>query len=91
MKSYYVYHCRAKVTFGLNTLNGKKIASDGRTALGDWDSSNAESLIRYTVSRGYNIHGWELGMKLSPFFNYSYIKGMQIRKCSINVIELTIL
>ncbi|KAG5582792.1 hypothetical protein H5410_053419 [Solanum commersonii] len=55
----------AKVTFGLNTLNGKKIASDGRTALGDWDSSNAASLIRYTVSRGYTIHGWELGNELN--------------------------
>ncbi|KAK4724942.1 hypothetical protein R3W88_027721 [Solanum pinnatisectum] len=55
----------AKVTFGLNTLNGKTIASDGRTALGGWDSSNAASLIRYTVSRGYTIHGWELGNELN--------------------------
>lgn len=86
-----MYHCRAKVTFGLNTLNGKTIVPDGSTALGDWDSSNAASLIRYTVSRGYTIHGWELGMKLSMFFNYSYFKGMLVCKFSINVRELTIL
>lgn len=55
----------AKVTFGLNALNGKTIVPDGRTALGNWDSSNAESFITYTVSRGYSIHGWELGNELN--------------------------
>ncbi|OIS98006.1 PREDICTED: heparanase-like protein 3 [Nicotiana attenuata] len=54
----------AKVTFGLNALNGKTIAPNG-SALGDWDSSNAESFIRYTVSRGYTILGWELGNELN--------------------------
>ncbi|PHU05256.1 hypothetical protein BC332_26078 [Capsicum chinense] len=54
----------AKITFGLNALNGKTIRPDG-TALGDWDSSNAVSFIRYTVSRGYTIHGWELGNELN--------------------------
>jgi hypothetical protein len=29
---------------------------------GNWDTTNAASLIRYTVSKGYTIHGWELGM-----------------------------
>ncbi|MCD7465241.1 hypothetical protein HAX54_000904 [Datura stramonium] len=54
----------AKLTFGLNALNGRTICPDG-SALGDWDSSNAASFIRYTVSRGYTIHGWELGNELN--------------------------
>lgn len=51
---------RAMVVFGLNALSGKTIGSDG-SATGAWNSSNAESLIRYTVNKGYSIHGWELG------------------------------
>jgi heparanase 1 len=50
---------RAVVVFGLNELRGKTIDSQG--AAGAWNSSDAESLIRYTVSKGYTIHGWELG------------------------------
>lgn len=48
------------IIFGLNALNGRSLRSDG-SAVGNWDSSNAESLIRYTVEKGYTIHGWELG------------------------------
>jgi heparanase 1 len=47
--------------FGLNALNGRVPMPDGSMA-GDWDITNAASLIRYTVSKGYGIHGWELGM-----------------------------
>ncbi|KAK4567321.1 hypothetical protein RGQ29_003220 [Quercus rubra] len=55
----------AVVVFGLNELSGKTIDSQG-SAVGAWNSSNAESLIRYTVNKGYNIiHGWELGNELS--------------------------
>ncbi|XP_030939798.1 heparanase-like protein 3 [Quercus lobata] len=55
----------AVVVFGLNELSGKTIDSQG-PAVGAWNSSNAESLIRYTVNKGYNIiHGWELGNELS--------------------------
>lgn len=46
--------------FGLNELSGKTVDSEG-SAMGAWNSSDAESLIRYTVNKGYTIHGWELG------------------------------
>ena len=51
---------RAVIIFGLNALSGRFLRTDG-SAVGDWNSSNAESLIRYTVTKGYNISGWELG------------------------------
>ncbi|KAF3447084.1 hypothetical protein FNV43_RR12264 [Rhamnella rubrinervis] len=56
----------AVVIFGLNALNGRIIDSKG-SAIGAWDSSDAESLIQYTVKKGYTIHGWELGNELSGF------------------------
>ena len=31
---------------------------------GLWNSSNAESFIRYTHNKGYNVHAWELGNEL---------------------------
>ncbi|KAK3438122.1 hypothetical protein EUGRSUZ_C02741 [Eucalyptus grandis] len=58
-----VYEKQA-VTFGLNALYGRTIGSDG-SVNGPWNSSNAESLIRYTVNKGYSILGWELGNELS--------------------------
>ncbi|CAL5400454.1 unnamed protein product [Camellia sinensis] len=54
----------AQVVFGLNALTGRTIQSGG-SAVGAWDSTNAESLMRYTVKKGYTIHGWELGNELS--------------------------
>ncbi|KAM0065837.1 putative glycosidase [Helianthus debilis subsp. tardiflorus] len=54
----------AKVVFGLNALSGRTIGLDG-TAIGSWDSSEAEALIRYTANKGYIISGWELGNELS--------------------------
>ncbi|KAJ8437105.1 hypothetical protein Cgig2_016848 [Carnegiea gigantea] len=54
----------ALVVFGLNALAGRNIQVDG-SAAGAWDTSNAESFIRYTVEKGYAIHGWELGNELS--------------------------
>ncbi|KAF5461389.1 hypothetical protein F2P56_017493 [Juglans regia] len=54
----------AVVVFGLNELSGKTI--DNRSAaVGAWNSSDTESLIRYSVRKGYTIHGWELGNELS--------------------------
>lgn len=54
----------AMIVFGLNALAGRSIQPDG-SATGAWDPSNAESLVRYTVEKGYDIHGWELGNELS--------------------------
>ncbi|ESW27078.1 hypothetical protein PHAVU_003G171800 [Phaseolus vulgaris] len=51
-----------KAIFGLNALAGKSIKSG--FAVGPWNYTNAESLIRYTVRKKYHIHGWELGNEL---------------------------
>ncbi|GLT77136.1 hypothetical protein SLA2020_487480 [Shorea laevis] len=53
----------ALVVFGLNALNGRTVGPNGN-AVGAWNSSNAESLLRYTVNNGFKIHGWELGNEL---------------------------
>lgn len=58
--SVLISKCRAVVIFGLNALSGRTIAADG-SAVGAWNSNDAEFLIRYTVNKGYSIHGWELG------------------------------
>ncbi|KAE9587623.1 putative glycosidase [Lupinus albus] len=54
---------RAKIIFGLNALTGKTI--EYGSAVGPWNYTNAESFIRYTVSKNYTIFGWELGNELS--------------------------
>ncbi|XP_065000229.1 heparanase-like protein 3 [Musa acuminata AAA Group] len=54
----------ALIIFGLNALNGRVPESDGSLG-GPWNYTNAASLIRYTVDKGYAIHGWELGNELS--------------------------
>ncbi|XP_030548366.1 heparanase-like protein 3 [Rhodamnia argentea] len=54
----------AAVTFGLNALYGRIISSDSSVNM-PWNSSNAKSLIQYTVNKGYSILGWELGNELS--------------------------
>ncbi|OIW15133.1 hypothetical protein TanjilG_14132 [Lupinus angustifolius] len=53
----------AKIIFGLNALAGKSIQSG--SAVGPWNYTNAESFIRYTVSKNYTISGGELGNELS--------------------------
>ncbi|KAL9682393.1 hypothetical protein QQ045_014190 [Rhodiola kirilowii] len=58
---------RAQIIFGLNALYGKTIQPTLRgsaLAVGNWNSSNAESFIHYTVKKGYPIYGWELGNEL---------------------------
>nr|GEX82261.1 heparanase-like protein 3 [Tanacetum cinerariifolium] len=55
---------KAKIIFGLNALSQRQVNSDG-TVVGPWNSSNAEALMKYTVDKGFTIHGWELGNELS--------------------------
>lgn len=50
---------RAEIIFGLNALAGKTVVAG--SAVGPWDSANAESLIRYTVKKNYTMYAWELG------------------------------
>lgn len=66
------------IIFGLNALAGRSIGRDG-SAVGDWDSSNAESLMRYTVKMGYNISGWELGKNALSFFAIDLGRMMKSR------------
>nr|XP_043624662.1 heparanase-like protein 3 [Erigeron canadensis] len=54
----------AEIIFGLNALAGKTIQADN-SAVGPWDSANAESLMRYTVKKNYTMYAWELGNELS--------------------------
>lgn len=51
--------------FGLNALYGRyQMSTDGLWG-GPWNSSNARSLIQYTVDHGYKIYAWEFGNELS--------------------------
>lgn len=60
MVIYFIF-ISTEVIFGLNALNGRTIPRRHGPAVGAWDSKNAESLIRYTVSKNYTILGWEFG------------------------------
>ncbi|KAH6763097.1 hypothetical protein C2S52_020530 [Perilla frutescens var. hirtella] len=56
---------RAKMTFGLNALIGRKKARAGDSLMvGKWDPKNAYDLIKYTASKGYKIDSYELGNEL---------------------------
>ncbi|XP_057730144.1 heparanase-like protein 3 [Arachis stenosperma] len=59
---YEQVYFRAKVIFGLNALAGRTLQSG--SAVGPWNSSNAESFICYTVRKNYSIAGWEFGNEL---------------------------
>lgn len=54
--------CRAKVTFGLNALHGKKVSSEDKSLrIGDWNAQNSRDLMEYTIAKGYQIDSYELG------------------------------
>ena len=54
--------CRAKVTFGLNALRGKKLENKNSTLwVGNWNKLNAQEFMKYTISKGYKIDSYELG------------------------------
>ncbi|KAB2031462.1 hypothetical protein ES319_D05G306300v1 [Gossypium barbadense] len=56
---------RAKVTFGLNALIGRKESETKKTLwVGDWYSHNVRDLMNYTISKGYKIDSYELGNEL---------------------------
>lgn len=70
----------AIVTFGLNALNGRIHLKDG-SSKGPWDSENAAAFIKYTVNKGYTVHGWELGQNalyLSRHLWYQTIKYIYV-------------
>ncbi|KAG6520768.1 heparanase-like protein 1 [Zingiber officinale] len=54
----------AVITFGLNALYGRHRAQGDKWA-GAWNSSNAQELIKYSISKGYNVDSWEFGNELS--------------------------
>uniref|UniRef100_A0ACD5ZFG1 Uncharacterized protein n=1 Tax=Avena sativa TaxID=4498 RepID=A0ACD5ZFG1_AVESA len=62
--SVFFHKSGAQIIFGLNALNGRVPMPDDSLG-GPWDYTNADSFIRYTVEKGYDIHGWELGNELS--------------------------
>ncbi|XP_020216704.1 heparanase-like protein 2 [Cajanus cajan] len=54
-----------KFTFGLNALIGKKNSQTHKgNWVGNWDPTNAISLMEYTMSKGYKIDSYELGNEL---------------------------
>lgn len=55
------------MTFGLNALHGRD-KLNGTAWGGDWDHTNTQDFMNYTVSKGYAIDSWELGI-----YNYIYL------------------
>ncbi|XP_022137762.1 heparanase-like protein 1 [Momordica charantia] len=56
----------AIVTFGLNALLGKH-KTQGIHWEGNWNYSNVEALIQYTIEKNYQIHSWEFGNELAGY------------------------
>ncbi|KAL6995121.1 heparanase [Sarracenia purpurea var. burkii] len=62
--NYFFNKTGVLVTFGLNALYGRHEIRP-KVWGGDWDSSNANDFIKYTISRGHQIDSWEFGNELS--------------------------
>lgn len=86
-----VYHFfmenRVILTFGLNALYGRR-KSQSTDWVGSWDPSNAIDLIKYTISKGYNIDSWEFGNELSGSGVAARVDPVQYGK---DLIELKII
>ncbi|KAL7137788.1 hypothetical protein ABFS83_10G116400 [Erythranthe nasuta] len=88
---------RAIFTFGLNALNGKTV-EEGNTsfgpanatlvAKGSWDYSNAESFIRYTVNKGYDVFAWALGNELGGIAIDLFVDADQYARDTIALCRL---
>ncbi|KAL0548423.1 hypothetical protein IC582_012874 [Cucumis melo] len=53
----------AIVTFGLNALLGRQHTSGLRWE-GEWNYTNAEAFIQYTIEKNYRINSWEFGNEM---------------------------
>ena len=63
----------------MNALAGKTVVSG--SAVGPWDSANAESLIRYTVKKNYTMYAWELG----KFIDFIHITLPHVKNPDLEV------
>ncbi|QHO36367.1 hypothetical protein HN51_029688 [Arachis hypogaea] len=63
--NHFLKKTGVKFTFGLNALIGKKNSKEDQLNWkGDWNPNNAISLMKYTISKGYNIDSYEFGNEL---------------------------
>ncbi|ESW29573.1 hypothetical protein PHAVU_002G081000 [Phaseolus vulgaris] len=70
-----------KFTFGLNALNGKENSKEDKVKwVGDWDPTNAISLMEYSISKGYKIDSYELGNELCSGGVSAKINSVQYAK-----------
>ncbi|XP_062170245.1 heparanase-like protein 1 [Alnus glutinosa] len=76
---------RAIVTFGLNALYGRKKQDTSILWVGDWDPSNTNALMNYTISKGYHIDSWEFGNELSGSGIGARVEAAQYAKDVINL------
>ena len=59
------------MTFGLNALYGRHKIRKGVWG-GAWNSSNARSFIKYTISKGYRVDSWEFGTTNKTFTPFAW-------------------
>ncbi|KFK32018.1 hypothetical protein AALP_AA6G189500 [Arabis alpina] len=56
---------KAKVTFGLNALFGrKKSKTEEGLWIGDWNAKKSYDLMKYSIKKGHKIDSYELGNEL---------------------------
>ncbi|KAJ9187423.1 hypothetical protein P3X46_002879 [Hevea brasiliensis] len=64
--NHFSNQTRAKITFGLNALVGRKRPAENGSILwvGAWNPQNALAFMKYSISKGYQIDSYELGNEL---------------------------